>query len=65
MMNRHSGTFTVACSVTKNCAGRRRGVLHGVLVCTSCDETATIPNALQIEPVPTGASQWWVRPLQA
>lgn len=64
MRQRHPGTFTVACSVTRNCAGRRRGVLNGILVCTHCDETATIPNALQIEAVPDPlATQWWVRPL--
>ncbi len=64
-MIRHPGTFTVACSTTRHCASRRRGVLNGILVCTHCDETATMPNVLQIEAVPTNASQWWVRPLQA
>jgi hypothetical protein len=61
----HPGTFTVVCEVTKRCAGRRRYVLNGLLVCPFCDEIQTITTPWEqiLDEVPDPrASQWWVRP---
>ena len=62
-MSQHLGTFTVACTVTDRCAGRARGVLipGRILVCTVCDVSPVIPNVGNIQAVPQGAKQWWVR----
>lgn len=65
MKGDHSGTFTVVCSTTRFCGDRRRRVLNGILVCTSCDEIQimTTPWEQILDEVPGKASQWWVRPL--